>query len=71
MCILCTHIMCFVCWCHVQKCIIYAQIIYRLYSTGLDPALVGLSMAYAVDLTGLVQYTMRISAEVEDLVILM
>ena len=27
-------------------------------------------MAYAVDLTGLVQYAIRISAEVEDLVIL-
>ncbi|XP_065902912.1 ATP-binding cassette sub-family C member 4-like isoform X2 [Dysidea avara] len=35
----------------------------------LDPALVGLSMAYAVDLTGLVQYTIRISAEVEDLLV--
>jgi len=54
-----------------KKCILVHIILQGIYTTDLDPALVGLSMAYAVDLTGLVQYTMRISAEVEDLVMLL
>jgi len=36
---------------------------------GLDPALVGLSMAYCITLIGMFQHCIRTSAEVEDLVI--
>lgn len=35
---------------------------------GLDPSLVGLSLAYIITLTGMLQYCVRISAEVENLV---
>ena len=35
---------------------------------GLDPGLVGLSLAYTITLTGMFQYCVRISAEVENLV---
>ena len=34
----------------------------------LDPAFIGLSLAYTVSLSGLLQYTVRLSAEVEHLV---
>ena len=33
-----------------------------------DPALVGLSLFYAIRLTGLLQFTIRTSADVENLV---
>lgn len=35
---------------------------------GLDPDLVGLSLAYVITLTGMFQYCVRVSAEVENLV---
>ena len=35
----------------------------------LDPALIGLSLAYGVSLIGILQYSVRLSAEVENLVI--
>lgn len=35
---------------------------------GLDPGLVGLSLAYTITLTGMFQYCVRVSAEVENLV---
>ena len=34
----------------------------------LDPALIGLSLAYGVSLSGVLQYSVRLSAEVENLV---
>ena len=34
----------------------------------LDPGLVGLSLAYSITLTGMFQYCVRVSAEVENLV---
>ena len=34
----------------------------------LDPALIGLSLAYGVSLTGILQYSVQLSAEVENLV---
>ena len=34
----------------------------------LDPALVGLSIAYGVSLSNVLQYSVRLSAEVENLV---
>ena len=34
----------------------------------LDPALIGLSLAYGVSLSNIVQYSVRLSAEVENLV---
>ena len=34
----------------------------------LDPALVGLSIAYSVSLCNVLQYSVRLSAEVENLV---
>ena len=34
----------------------------------MDPALLGLALTYAVTLSGLLQYTVRQSAEVENLV---
>ena len=34
----------------------------------LDPALVGLSLVYAVSLNGMLQYAVRLSAEVDNLV---
>ena len=34
----------------------------------LDPALVGLSMAYAITLIGMLQHCIRTSAEIENLV---
>ena len=36
--------------------------------SGLDPALLGLALTYAVTLSGVLQYTVRQSAEVENLV---
>ena len=38
------------------------------FCVGLDPTLVGLSMIYAINLIGLLQFTVRTSAEMEDLV---
>ena len=35
---------------------------------GLDPGLVGLSIAYTITLTGMFQYCVCVSAEVENLV---
>ena len=35
----------------------------------LDPTLIGLSLAYGVSLIGILQYSVRLSAEVENLVI--
>ena len=34
----------------------------------LDPALIGLSLVYIVSLNGMLQYAVRLSAEVENLV---
>ena len=34
----------------------------------LDPALIGLSLAYGVSLSSVLQYSVRLSAEVENLV---
>ena len=44
--------------------------VFLFYSvlSGLDPALLGLALTYAVTLSGLLQYTVRQSAEVENLV---
>ena len=39
-----------------------------IFSVVLDPAFIGLSLAYTVSLSGLLQYTVRLSAEVEHLV---
>ena len=39
-----------------------------LFILDLDPALVGLSLAYSITLTGMFQYCVRVSAEVENLV---
>ena len=38
------------------------------YFLGLDPSLVGLSLAYTITLIGMFQYCVRVSAEVENLV---
>ena len=40
----------------------------HLYHTGVSATLIGLSMVYAVNLIGLLQFTVRTSAEMEDLV---
>ena len=39
-----------------------------VYHLGVDPALVGLSMFYAINLVGLLQFVIRTSADVENLV---
>ena len=46
---------------------VHVSLLFYLYS-GLDPALVGLSMFYAMTISGLVQFTIRTSALVENLV---
>ena len=51
-------------------CILYLFhiIIDVIYFAGLDPSLVGLSLAYIITLIGMFQYCVRVSAEVENLV---
>ena len=49
------------------------DIIHKIYSVlcllaGLNPALIGLSLAYALSLAGVLEYVVRQSAEVESLV---
>lgn len=41
---------------------------YLLFLKGLSPSLVGLALAYSISLSGMFQYCMRQSAEVENLV---
>ena len=46
-----------------------AKFYFKNYSfLDLDPGLVGLSLAYSITLTGMFQYCVRVSAEVENLV---
>ena len=40
----------------------------HVYCLDVDPALVGLSLFYAIRLTGLLQFTIRTSADMENLV---
>ena len=48
---------------------LYLELVMQgLSFVGLDPGLVGLSLAYTITLIGMFQYCVRISAEVENLV---
>ena len=43
-------------------------LVYLMSLLVLDPALIGLSLVYIVSLNGMLQYAVRLSAEVENLV---
>ena len=47
--------------CSMNLCVITQYLV-------LDPAFVGLSLVYAASISGLLQYSVRLSAKVEDLV---
>ena len=40
----------------------------HFYAQGLDAGLVGLGLAYSVSVTGMAQYVVRTSAEIENVV---
>lgn len=42
--------------------------VYISYTTGLEPGAVGLTLSYAVTLTGMFQWGVRQSAEIENMV---
>ena len=46
----------------------YCKAILLILHTGIDPALAGLALTYSITLTGLFQYSVTQSAEVESLV---
>ena len=46
----------------------YMMLSFSLLFLVIDPALMGLSLAYGVSLSNIVQYSVRLSAEVENLV---
>ena len=49
--------------------VILKNVIHFIFNfVDLDPGLVGLSLVYVINLTGMFQYCVRISAEVENLV---
>ena len=54
---------------HILMICNYSYIVKHIISfLGLDPSLVGLSLAYTITLIGMFQYCVRVSAEVENLV---
>ena len=52
----------------MQCSVVLFNVIFCALCLVLDPALVGLSLVYVVSLNGMLQYAVRLSADVENLV---